>query len=69
MFIELEPLKFEAPLFCLVTGCISRHRDGRYVRKCRVQGSIRHFVEVKAVVKVKATMLLIDSESLVFVGM
>jgi hypothetical protein len=29
-FIDLQSLKLEVPMFCLVTGCVSGHRDRRY---------------------------------------
>ena len=29
IFADLEPLEFEVPMFCLVIGCVSGHRDRR----------------------------------------
>jgi hypothetical protein len=29
-FANLESIEFKVPLVCLVTGCVSRHRDTRY---------------------------------------
>jgi hypothetical protein len=30
ILVDLEPLEFEVPMICLVTGCVSRRRDRRY---------------------------------------
>ena len=30
-FIDFESLKLEVPTFCFVTGCVSAHRDRRYL--------------------------------------
>ena len=30
MFIKSESLEVKVPILCLVTGCVSRPRDGRY---------------------------------------
>jgi hypothetical protein len=30
VYKEFQLLKFKVPMVCLVTGCVSRRRDGRY---------------------------------------
>lgn len=35
--INLQSLKLEVPMLCLVTGCVSGHRDRRYTGKAMIR--------------------------------
>jgi hypothetical protein len=50
LFANLQALKSEVPVVCLVTGCVSRRRDRRYFHSFELRVNLRNAAECTVVI-------------------